>query len=266
MPAKKPNKKRAQKKELSTVKRIFIVLGALFALMILIPLVITLVTSLIPNLSLEATLLREVTNARETKVPAITAKRTAQIEELGKNGVIKSSLPLYASFVDGCYIDSTDAGWIAQNHNQKCYIRYIDVFETTMSAEAYDTFAASDKKGTTPDHLLLRSSIDAGSDTYSDGGAYNAYAGYLKATEGKKIARQHTIPERRYGDRVAIYAWKSVVSDLHETGNLGKVTADKNYILLVGDYSYYEKDIGCKKEWIFCGQPIEKPVFGKDKQ
>lgn len=209
------------------------------------------------------TMTDEVNSARAEMKQKVSEQRQTSLATYANQHIIKDTQPMYSSSVDACYLAHNDSGWTIDSHYQQCYLRYVDVFNTDLTEDQYLALSAS-TNGKTSNLEKLRTQIKTCSDDRSRlGSAETTEIGFTKADGSDKIC---SLPNQIYGNRVVAYAVNDVVSEQKITGNINQVTGQKNNIIIVADYSYYKKDLGCKPFSFMCAEPISSPVVGNMKE
>lgn len=251
-----------QKKQLSTGHRVLIIIGCIIALPLL-AFIIYVVVQFSALFSLMDTVTKEVDIARTEHIEKVNEKRLDNATYYINQGVIKDTKPTYSSVVDACYLAHNDSGWIAQSHYQECYIRYIDVFETDITDDQYVALVQAGQSTTTQSSDLKALIKTCASDRRELGSPEDTVMGYTSANGSPA---QCNLPQETYGDRVVLYAVRGIVSEQTTTGDRSKITGERSNIIMVGDYAYYKKDIGCKPIALFCESPYSSPLVGTMKQ
>lgn len=211
---------------------------------------------------MKSSISKEVDTARANTSQTNNEARLNYISDYKKQDVIKDTQPIYSSAADVCYLAHNDSGWTIDSHYQVCYFRYVDVFETDITNQQYLKMAMPDED-VSAIYDALKGSLKTCSDDRSElGSADMTEMGYTAADMTDNIC---TLPETINSNRVVAYALDTIVSAKTETGDKNKVTGKKNNVIIVADYAYYRKDLGCKPLTFFCDEPIETPIVGSMK-
>lgn len=262
MPTNQPQKKSSSNQsQLSTFKRVLILLGAILAMFAIIG-IINIIIALVNFSSMKSTINDQVNAARIENGSEISQKRIENIQKYSEQGIVNTTQPIYSSTVDACYLAHVDSGWIIDYYYQECYLRYIDVFNASLTKDQYTSLVKASDNKRSESNTVKRSSDKCNDDRLMSGIENGTDMVFVAADGTTSIC---TLPNPINGDRVVTYAVNSVVSTQSETGDSQQFTGDKDTIVVTADYSYYKKDIGCKPLTLFCESPIETVIVGNMK-
>lgn len=256
-----PKKSSTLHKAAPPLKRAYIIFGVIIGAVFIIASIIILIP-FINSMRMKSTITDEVNKARTAKGLEIGEQRLKSISHYAEQGIIKSPTPLYSSLVDACYLAHNDSGWTVNSHYQECYLRYVDVFETDLTDEQYLSLVMPGEDISSRLDELKQSIKTCSDDRTMLGSPENTEMGYTASNATNNIC---SLPNQFYGTRVVLYAINNIVSSQEVSGDIKQVTGDKTNIIVVADYSYYKKDIGCKPLSLFCASPLNKPVVGEMK-
>lgn len=179
----------------------------------------------------------------------------------------------YASRFDTCFLAGVSAGWIYTSWDQKCNMRYVDIFETSLSlndiqsrlrqknvkvedpTDEYESYARD--SACTP--KTLRIGEISATIVYVPAGKFESSEGKNSAgqlcmppyqTMGATSDTQTIVEGSNYSITQKYYAFKEADIDF-----------SKAYVYTVREDTYYTEKLGCTG-FIFCDSPREKPITG----
>lgn len=258
------SKKKSSKKSLSTTQRVLILLSVGIAGIILVPITSSFISYGVLRVSLPS----EVDGARQNKAKLFSELRQTQLAELQSKQVITSTDSVYSESFDACYLAHVDSGWIAQNYYQECYIRSIEVFASNLTEEEYLQKVTPHKSNQYISvGLLSKNSRVCGARDESNWDRDKSSVNFIAKDEAQESTKVCVVPYANNTERVVLYARPSINATQTKVGNRQDVTNTQSYAVLVTDYVYINRNLGCRPASLFCESPIDRVDVGsRDKK
>lgn len=204
--------------------------------------------------------------ARQNKEPEFDQARDYRLAVLSSAGLLDKKVADYSSKVDVCYITHSSQGWMAANWYQECYVRYVDLFSTSLNRDDVSEKLHSATKA---------KKIPANDIDYLTGGCGVIYSNndgalgvsHLKLNttneQSKTNIDECQLPDQLQGPfRVGVFLDEQLSKKTLRS--FKDIDRSKNYILLESDNDYYDEDLGCAWGMFFCNSPRMSPITGFD--
>lgn len=205
-----------------------------------------------------------VIKARNINEPQYEAIRSAKIDALYEGFVISDKTPTYSSKIDACYVTHSDSGWVTTSYYQDCYIRYVDLYSTTLNRNEIEQRLGSihQVRGLFGEPGLSNSKI-CGS-LYEDN--YKITLSFLTWQVSAKVADELNckVPKQTQSTftlKGPIILDENLKTRFARFFDENKIDQSKQYVMMQSDNYYYNESLGCAVGFL-CPSPRAEPITG----
>jgi hypothetical protein len=201
-----------------------------------------------------------VLKSKNENESAFDKTRESKVTALLKSGITASSSPDYSSKLDICYVTHSDQGWVATNWYQDCYIRYVDLFRTTLDRQDVDVKLNDAQIFGVPYTLNPRICDIA----YEQG--RDASVSYLNwqvdpAQQAQYDCRVPKPTQTTFTVRGPLVSDSELSIHPERSFSPEAVDKSKHYVAIESDNFYYHESLGCGFG-IACPSPRAKAITG----
>lgn len=179
----------------------------------------------------------------------------------------------YASRFDTCFLAGMSAGWVYTSWDQECRMRYVDIFETSLSLNAIQANlrqmnvtveeSTDEYKFYGHNSVCTPQALRIGETTAT---IVYVPAGKLESSEGKNSAGQLCMPPYQTmgatsDDQTIVEGSNYSITQKYYSFKESDMNFSKAYVYTIRDNNYYTEKLGCAG-FIFCDSPREKPIAG----
>jgi hypothetical protein len=204
----------------------------------------------------------KVTAAR-LNVESSADQKVAQFEAaLVSSGIATTKIA--SSKVDVCYVDHRDQGWFAANWYQDCYLRYVNGYETNYSKKYIKENINSTESLRSETGTLLDNDQSSFCKLISlEFRKINLV--YMPSGIIRSLDYECIIPSPIQGDSTITPAIldKNLAIRTYVSFDSKSIPNSNNQVWFEYDAFYYHEDLGCGFDFIFCGNPRDKPAQAK---
>ena len=204
---------------------------------------------------------KEIQIARQL-AEGLTDKKVSEAKNLlTESGIAVDDIE--SSKIDVCYVNHSDAGWMASNWYQDCYLRYVNGFATDLASQDVKQMLMTNPKtsayfGDEDAVLIFTQRLYCGlfEKDHSTTLVYRpANLGYDE--DGCEIPSPYQSVSSVRGpiildDELSVRTYKIF--------NPLEVDNSRNQIWTIFDEHYYHEELGCGTGFIFCSNPRSTPV------